>query len=130
VRALPSYDYAVVRLTPSAERGEFVNSGLVLHCLERGFLECRVHLDEARLLAMCPTLDLETVRLHLKAFARICAGDLSAGPIAKLSTRERFQWLVAPRSTMIQISEVHSGVSESPRDTFEELFRRLVLPIS
>ena len=77
--------------------------------------------------ALWPRVDLEIIQQHLEAFPKICSGDPDAGPIARLSRRERFQWLVAPRSTMIQISPVHSGVCDSPRATIEELFRRLVL---
>ncbi len=127
MRARHSYDYAVVRVVPCAEREEFVNAGVVLHCLERAFLDCRIHLAESRLLALRPDVDLELTRQHLEAFPRICAGDPNAGAIARLSRRERFQWLVAPRSTVIQVSPVHSGMCESPGATLEELFRRLVL---
>jgi hypothetical protein len=127
VLALHSYDYAVLRVVPWAEREEFANAGVVLHCLERGFLESRVHVDERRLLELWPALDLSLIRQHLEAFPKICAGDPAAGPIARLSGRERFQWLVAPRSTIIQVSAVHSGVCDSPAATLDELFRRLVL---
>jgi hypothetical protein len=127
VPALHSYDYAILRVVPRAEREEFANAGVILHCLARGFLESRVHVDERRLQALWPDLDLNPIRQHLEAFPRICAGDPDAGPIAGLSSRERFQWLVAPRSTIIQVSAVHSGVCDSPATTLHELFRRLVL---
>jgi hypothetical protein len=127
VRELHSYDYAVVRVVPCAERGEFLNAGVVLQCVQLGFLESRIHFDEARLRAFWPDLDLEVTRRHLEAFPRICAGDPDAGPVARLSRRERFQWLVAPRSTVIQVSPVHSGMCESPEETLGELFRRLVV---
>ena len=127
MRAQHSYDYAVLRVVPCAEREEFANAGVVLHCPERAFLECRIHLEEQRLAALWPGLDLALTRQHLEAFPRICAGDPNAGPIARLSRRERFQWLVAPRSTMIQVSPVHSGMCESAEATLEELFHRLVL---
>jgi len=125
VPALSSFDYATLRIVPCAERGEFVNAGLVMHCPEAAFLECRVRLDESRLRALWPELDLEVIREHLEAFPKVAAGDPEAGPIAKLSRRERFHWLVAPRSTMIQVSPVHSGMCESPAEVMEELFRRL-----
>ena len=125
--AQQQYDYAIIRVVPCAERGEFINAGVVLHCLERGFLESRVHVDGQRLLALWPGAELDLIRQHLEAFPKICAGDPDAGPIAGLSRRERFQWLVAPRSTSIQISPVHSGLCDSPEATLEELFRRLVL---
>jgi hypothetical protein len=127
VPELHSYDYAIVRVAPCAERGEFANAGVVLHCSERGFLQSRVHVDERRLWALWPGLDLDLIRQHLEAFPKICAGEPDAGPIARLSRTERFQWLVAPRSTIIQVSPVHSGMCESPEATLEELLRRLVL---
>ncbi|MFN7998759.1 MAG: DUF3037 domain-containing protein [Bryobacteraceae bacterium] len=127
MRTLHSYDYAIVRVVPDVERGEFVNAGVVLQCLERAFLGCRVCLDEGRLKALCPAADLEVIRQHLQAFPRICDGAPDSGPVGQLSRRERFQWLVAPRSTMIQISPVHSGMCESPEAALEEIFRRLVL---
>jgi hypothetical protein len=127
VHAMLSYDYAILRVVPSVERGEFVNAGAVLQCPECAFLECRVHIDEQRVRTLWPELDLEVTRQHLEAFPRICAGDPVAGPIAGLSRRERFQWLVAPRSTIIQVSPVHSGVCASPEAALDEIFRRLVL---
>jgi hypothetical protein len=127
VRAMLSYDYAILRVVPSVEREEFVNACVVLQSPERAFLDCRVHLDEQRLLALWPALDMDLIRRHLEAFPKICAGDPDAGPIARLSRRERFQWLVAPRSTIIQVSPVHSGVCESPEIALDEIFRRLVL---
>jgi hypothetical protein len=127
MRAMLSYDYAVLRVVPSVEREEFVNAGVVLQCPEQAFLDCRVHIDEPRLRALGPGLDPDLVRQHLEAFPRICAGDPAAGPIASLSRRERFQWLVAPRSTIIQVSPVHSGVCDSPAAALDEIFQRLVL---
>jgi hypothetical protein len=127
VPTMHSYDYATIRIVPCAERGEFTNAGVILHCTERAFLKSVVHVDEPRLLALWPDLDLDIVRQHLGAFPKICAGDLAAGPIARLSHKERFHWLVAPRSTTIQVSPVHSGITDSPQATLDELFRRLVL---
>jgi hypothetical protein len=126
VPALHPYDYAVLRIVPCAEREEFANAGVVLHCPECGFLGARVHMDDRRLAALWPDLDLELIRRHLEAFPRICDGDAAAGPIAKLSRRERFHWLVAPRSTSIQLSPVHTGMCEVPQATLDDLFRRLV----
>ena len=121
-----SFDYAVIRVVPCAEREEFVNAGVVLHCPAAAYLGVRVQLDEERLRALWPELDLDILRRHLESFPRISAGDPDSGPVAKLSRRERFHWMVAPRSTMIQVSPVHSGLCESPEQTLEELFRRLV----
>ena len=120
-----SFDYAVVRVVPRVERGEFINAGVVVFCLERRFLEARVVVDEARLKALWPEIDLELVRRHLEAIPKIAAGDASAGPIAKLSQRERFHWLVSPRSTIIQVSPVHTGLcDEEPEGMIEELSDR------
>ena len=127
MRTVHSYDYAIIRVVPCAERGEFTNAGVILHSTERAFLKSVVHVDERRLRALWPDLDLDLIRQHLDAFPKICAGDLDAGPIARLSHNERFHWLVAPRSTTIQVSPVHSGMSDSPQATLDELFRRLVL---
>ena len=121
-----SFDYAVLRVVPRVEREEFINAGVVLFCLQRDFLQARVGLDDRRLLALWPEADAELIRQHLEAIPRICAGNPDAGPIARLSIRERFHWLVAPRSTMIQVSPVHSGLCEAPEQALEELFRRMV----
>lgn len=120
-----SFDYAVVRVVPRVEQEEFVNAGVVVFCLERRYLEARMHVDEARLKALWPEIDLERVRRQLGAFSAVCRGDAEAGPIAQLSQRERFHWLVAPRNTMIQISAVHTGVTEDPALTLDQLARQL-----
>jgi hypothetical protein len=126
VPALSSFDYAILRVVPRVERGEFVNAGVILFCLERDFLQARVEIDAARLNALWPEADVELVLQHLEAFPRVCAGDPDAGPIARLSQRERFHWLVSPRSTIIQISPVHSGLCEQPEHALDDLFRRMV----
>jgi hypothetical protein len=108
------------------ERGEFINAGVIVFCLERRYLEARVVVDEPRLKALWPELDVETVRRHLEAIPKIAAGDRSAGPIAQLSQRERFHWLVSPRSTIIQVSPVHSGICDEPEATVEQLAGRLL----
>ena len=125
--ALSSFDYAILRVVPRVERQEFVNAGVILFCLERDFLKARVQVDEPRLKALWPEVDVELVRHHLGAVPKICAGLPEAGPIAKLSQRERFHWLVAPRSTIIQVSPVHTGLCEEPEGALEEIFRRMVL---
>ena len=121
-----SYDYASVRVVPRVDREEFVNAGVILFCLSRAFLEARVRVEDSRLRALSPEVDVDLVRRHLEVIPRICAGDPAGGPIAQLSLRERFHWLVAPRSTIIQVSAVHTGLCESPERALEELFRRLV----
>jgi hypothetical protein len=127
VPANNSFDYAVLRVVPSAERAEFMNVGVVMHCPALTFLGCRVYLDEERFAALWPDHDISVIRQHVEAFARICAAEPKAGPIARLSRRERFHWMVSPRSTVIQVSPVHTGLCEDPEATIEELFRRLVL---
>lgn len=121
-----AYDFAAIRVVPRVDREEFVNAGVIVYSPELKFLRARVHVDEARLTALWPAIDLDLVRRHLEAIPKICAGELDAGPIAAMSVAERFHWLVAPRSTMIQISPVHSGLCESPEPLLEELFGRLV----
>ncbi len=124
--ALSSFDYAVIRVVPRVDREEFLNAGVILFCLERRFLCAHIHVDENRLRALWPGLDLTLVQAHLEAFVRVCHGEADAGPIARLSQRERFHWLTAPRSTMIQVSPVHSGLCESPHTTIEKLVQQLV----
>ena len=122
-----SFDYAVIRVVPRVEREEFVNAGVIVFCLQRKFLESRVHVDPQRLLALWPSLDMDLVSDHLNAFPKICSGEPDAGPLAKLPVRQRFHWLVAPRSTIIQVSPVHTGTCEDPKQLLDDLFRKLVL---
>ena len=124
--ARSSFDYAVVRVVPRVDRGEMINAGVILFCLERDFLAARVEVNEPRLRALWPDTDLELVRQHLEAIPRICAGSPEGGPIARLTIRERFRWLVAPRSTILQVSPVHAGLCECPERGLEELFRQMV----
>ena len=114
-------------MVPRVEREEFVNAGLILFCLERQFLDARVTVEEARLKALWPGLDIDLVKQHLEAVLKICSGEPSSGPIGRLSLRERFHWLVAPRSTMIQVSPVHSGLCEDPAQEIDQLFKSTVL---
>jgi hypothetical protein len=124
--ARSSFDYAVIRVVPRVERGELLNAGVILFCLEKDFLKARVEVNEPRLLALWPEIDLDLVRQHLEAIPKICAGTPDSGPIGRLSLRERFHWLVAPRSTMIQISPVHAGLCDHPEQALDELFRKVV----
>ena len=124
--ALSSFDYAVIRVVPRVEREEFVNAGVLLFCLEKDFLRARVEVDEPRLRALWPEIDVELVRQHLEAIPKICAGSPDGGPIARLSLRERFHWLVAPRSTIIQVSPVHAGLCDAPERELDELFDQVV----
>ena len=123
---LCAFDYAVVRVVPRVERGESLNAGVIVLSRPKRFLGARVSLDEARLRALAPEADPATILLHLEAIERIAAGDPAAGPIAKLSIAERFHWLTAPSSTVIQPSEVHTGLCDDPAAEMEHLFERLV----
>jgi len=130
VPALCTYDYAIVRIVPHVERGEFVNAGVIVACASQGFLKCLVEPDEARVRALDPTVDLESIRAALDAIPAICAGGEAAGPIGRLSLRERFDWLVAPRSTSIQMSPVHSGRCTDLEGALRHLMDRMVRPPS
>jgi len=121
-----SYDYAVVRVVPRVEREEFVNVGIVVSCPVKDYLEARIELDETRLRALDSHIDIDSVRRHLASIPMICAGGDDAGPIGKLSPRERFHWLVAPRSTVIQTSAVHTGRCTDPQGTLEHLLDVMV----
>jgi DUF3037 family protein len=121
-----SYDYAVVRVVPRVEREEFVNVGVILSCPTQDYLEARIELDERRLIALHPGVNLEAVRAHLASIPLICAGGPQAGPIGQLSRRERFHWLVAPRSTIIQVSPVHAGRCTDLKGTLEHLLNTTV----
>jgi Protein of unknown function (DUF3037) len=126
VSARYAFEYAIIRVVPRVEREEFVNAGVVLFCDACNFLGARVELDERRLLALCPSIDLAVVKDHLEGFARVCAGGPSAGPIGQLGLRERFAWLVAPRSTILQTSAPHGGLCEQPEASLERLLDQLV----
>jgi hypothetical protein len=126
VHAPCSYDYAVIRVVPRVERQEFVNAGAFVWCQERDVLDARIELDEARLRALDPSVDVELVQRHLASFAVICAGGPASGPIGQLSKRERFDWLVAPRSTILQCSPVHSGRCVNAADVLQSLIDRMV----
>ena len=122
------YDYAVFRVVPRVKREEFVNVGVIVSCPAKDFLDARVELDEQRLAALDSTLDIESIRAHLATIPSICAGGAQAGPIGQLSQRERFHWLVAPRSTTIQTSPVHTGRCEDPNEVLEHLLNTMVRP--
>jgi hypothetical protein len=127
VEASPSpFQYAIVRVVPQVERGECINAGVVLFCRTRRFLAMATALDVERLRALAPDVDLGAVRGHLDALERIAAGDPAAGPIAALPASERFHWLVAPSSTIIQCSPVHTGLSDDPAGELRHLVARLV----
>jgi hypothetical protein len=120
------FQYAVVHVVPHVERGERLNAGIIVLCRPRRFLAARVSLDLALLEAMDPDADGELVGRYLEQIPRLCAGDRSAGPIARLSQAERFHWLVSPSSTVVQPSEVHTGLTADPAATLDHLFAALV----
>ena len=123
---MTAFTYAILRVVPSVERGEQLNVGVVLFCRQRGFLGARVALDQERLTALAPSLDLAEVAAHLQGLVRVAEGNPAAGAIATLPASERFGWLAAPSSTMIQASPVHAGLSDDPAATLDALFARLV----
>lgn len=122
------FSYLILRVVPSVERGECLNAGVVLYCRQLGFLGARVVVDEQRLATLAPGLPPSEVADHLGALVRIAAGDPGAGPIAALPPSERFGWLAAPSSTIVQPSEVHTGLCSDPAATLEGLVGRLVTP--
>jgi hypothetical protein len=124
-----AYDYCVIRLVPRVEREEFINVGVIVSCPRGRFLRARIELDEKRLLAFDATLDLDAIRQQLAMIPLICAGGTDAGPIGRLSTRERFHWLASTRSTIIQMSPVHTGRCSDPETLVEHLMARMVRPI-
>jgi Protein of unknown function (DUF3037) len=123
------FSYAILRGVPRGERGECFNAGVVLFCRQLGFLGVRVGLDERRLAALAPDASAEDVRAHLEALVRVAAGDPDGEAIAALPASERFGWLVAPSSTIIQPSAVHTGLSDDPQATLDALFAELVEPV-
>jgi hypothetical protein len=121
-----SYDYAIVRVVPRVEREEFINIGAIVSCPALDFLEARFEIDAARLTALDPGVDLEALRKHADSMVLMCRGGPSAGTIGTLSQRERFHWLVAPRSTIIQVSAAHSGRCQHPAAVLEHLLDTMV----
>lgn len=122
-----SYDYAVIRVVPLVERGECINVGVILFCRQRAFLGVLTHLDEARLLALAPDIDLDVVRAQLDLISQISAGNREVGSLAHMSLSERFHWLVSPRSTIIQVSPVHGGLCSDPETALKHLLQTMVL---
>ncbi len=126
--ARSAFDYAVVRIVPRIEREEFVNAGVILHAPSQRFLGCAIGFDERRLRALAPDpeLDVAEIARHVDALRATCEGAPDAGPIARLPPSERFHWLVAPRSTVIQTSPVHAGICDDPAAALRRLFEALV----
>ncbi|MGO1069987.1 DUF3037 domain-containing protein [Lysobacter sp. CA199] len=124
--ARSSYDYAVIRVVPRVEREEFVNVGVLVSCPQAQLLAAGIELDSERLRALDPSVDVEAVRLHLQAIDRICQGGRDAGPIGQLPARARFHWLTAKRSSIIQMSAVHTGRCAQSDAIVEHLLERMV----
>jgi hypothetical protein len=122
------YEWAALRVVPRVERSEFVNAGVVVYCHATSFLAARTALPEHLIRALDPDLDLDVVRRHLDAVVALCAGDPSTAPNANRSAGERFRWLVAPRSTVVQPSRVHTGLTDDPATELDRLLAALVSP--
>lgn len=125
-----TYDYAVIRVMPRVERGELINVGVILSCESLDYLNARIELDAERLRALAPDIDIDAIREGLAIIPAVCAGGANAGPIGELPSRGRFRWLVSPRSTMIQMSPVHTGRTCNPAATLEHLLNTMVRPQS
>lgn len=121
-----SFDYAIIRVVPRVERGELINAGVIVSCATENYLAAAVELNEQRLHALAPAIDIDEVRAALDIIPLIAAGDPKGGPIAQLPRSERFHWLVAPRSAIIQTSPVHTGICDKPDAMIEKLLARLV----
>jgi hypothetical protein len=126
VRAEHTYDYAIIRVVPRVERGEFINVGVILSCPPRDFLEARIELDLPTLQVLAPSLDVDAMRANLDMIPLVCRGGTEAGAIGELPQRSRFHWLVSPRSTIIQLSPVHTGRTHDPAAALERLLDTMV----
>ncbi|MEV4438720.1 DUF3037 domain-containing protein [Streptomyces sp. NPDC049577] len=120
------FEYALLRVVPRVERGEQINAGVIVYCQARSYVEARVHLDEARLRALDPDVDVECVRAALRAVEGVCAGGERAGQAAGDDAGRRFRWLIAPRSTVVQPGPVHTGLTPDPESEAERLLDLLV----
>lgn len=121
------YEYAVVRVVPRVEREEFVNVGIALYCKKQRYAAVKLFVNEEKCRALDPKIDLDTITAHLVSFQKICAGETDAGQIARLDQADRFRWLTAKRSTIIQCSVVHPGLCCTAESTHQELFEKLIL---
>jgi hypothetical protein len=121
-----SFEYAIVRVVPRVERGECLNAGVILWCRSLAWLRAAIELDHDRLLALAPDADVAMIEAHLESVARVASGGADAGPIGSMEPGERFRWLVAPRSTVIQVSDVHEGLCPDPAEALEHLLQTLV----
>lgn len=120
------FEYAVIRLVPKVEREEFINIGILLFSKRMNFLGMRYKIDETRIQAFTDEVDIDLLLQYLRAWELICDGDPEGGPISHLDIAERFRWLAAPKSTMIQVSETHAGLCDDPKGILEKLYNRYV----
>ncbi|MBP2334651.1 hypothetical protein JOF41_000829 [Saccharothrix coeruleofusca] len=123
------FEYALLRAVPRQERGEFVNVGVLVYCAALDFLGARVHVDERRLRALDPFVDVESLEASLRHLGVSCDGAAEAGPVSRTSAGQRFRWLTAPRSTIIQTSPTHTGLTDDPAAELDRLLTALVLPL-
>src|SRR5436190_303067 len=121
------FEYAIVRIVPRVEREEFLNTGVILYCKDLKFLDCLYTLNKEKVNAICGKVDCREIEDHLQSFERICQGAKDGGPIAALDLPSRFRWLTATRSTVVQSSKVHPGMTSDPKETLQKLFEQLVL---
>ena len=121
------FEYAVIRIMPRVERGEFINVGVILYCASRKFLQLKYEIHSKKINTLCTECDLDEIKSYLDIFQRICQGDKTAGPIAVLPVAERFRWLTATRSTVVQTSRVHPGLCNEPEEMLSNLFNKLVM---
>jgi hypothetical protein len=121
------FEYAVLRIVPKVEREEFLNVGVVLYCPQKKFLQVLFHLDGERIKAFACELDIPEIGQYLQAFEKICAATKDSGPIGKMPVAERFRWLTATRSTVVQTSKTHIGLCADAKETLERLYKQLVL---
>jgi hypothetical protein len=122
-----SFEYAVIRVVPKGEREEFLNVGVIVYCPGLKFLQVMFTLNEDRLRAFSPDLDIEEIKEHLCAYEHVCKGGTNGGPIGKLDMPSRFRWLTATKSTVVQMSKVHPGLCENGEETLRKLHEKLVL---
>ncbi|OYU94956.1 MAG: hypothetical protein CFE21_14880 [Bacteroidetes bacterium B1(2017)] len=121
------FEYAIIRVVPMVEREEFINVGVILFCKDLHYLGSKIELNSSKLLALAPTIDIQDIQANLSALQQICDGKASTNPISQLSTPERFRWLTATRSTLIQCSKVHPGFCAEPSQELEKLFEKMIL---
>ena len=121
------FEYAVIRVVPKVEREEFINIGVILYCSSQKFLQCILELNEKKLTALCCDTDIDELKGHMLSFEKICKGGNDAGPIGKLTLAERFRWLTATRSTILQTSKVHPGLCQDALEMLQRLHKQLVL---